>query len=149
MKIYFAAAIRAGRDLQPIYEAIVRHLKDAGHTVLSEQVASKTVEADERTVTDLQIYTQDTARLGECDVVIAEVTVPSLGVGYEIAYALHRWGRPVQCLCRAGTHLSAMLTGNTHPSLQVVFYEDLTAALAEVDRFLILSAPSLGGGIGD
>jgi nucleoside 2-deoxyribosyltransferase len=136
MKIYFAASIRAGRALQPTYEALVQHLQDAGHTVLSEQVASKTVVADERGMTDQHIYTQDTGLLDRCDAVVAEVTVPSLGVGYEIAYALHTRNRPVLCLCQAGTSLSAMLTGNTMPGLRVVFYAELAQALAEMDRFL-------------
>jgi nucleoside 2-deoxyribosyltransferase len=136
MNIYFAASIRAGRALQPTYEAIVHHLKDTGHTVLSEQVASKTILAEERDITDRQIYTQDTGMLDRCDVVVAEVTVPSLGVGYEIGYALHQGHRPVLCLCQAGTPLSAMLTGNTSPGVRIVFYDTLSAALAEVDRFL-------------
>jgi hypothetical protein len=53
--------------------------------------------------------------LDQAAAVIAEVTVPSLGVGYEIAYALHARAIPVLGLCRAGTRLSAMLTGCTHP----------------------------------
>ncbi|MBI5958465.1 MAG: nucleoside 2-deoxyribosyltransferase [Chloroflexi bacterium] len=136
MNIYFAASIRAGRELQPSYEAIVQHLKDTGHTVLSEQVASKTIIVEERDVTDQQIYTQDTGMLDRCDVVVAEVTVPSLGVGYEIAYALHKTHKPVLCLCQGGTHLSAMLTGNTTLGLRIVFYTSVSAALLEVDRFL-------------
>lgn len=141
MNIYFAASIRAGRDLQPTYELLVQYLKQAGHTVLSEQVASKNIVTDERGVSDQQIYTQDIELLDCCDVVIAEVTVPSLGVGYEIAYALHRWRRPVLCLAQAGTNLSAMLTGNTARGLRVAFYENQTAALAEVDWFLRANAP--------
>lgn len=140
MNLYFAASIRAGRELQPTYEAIVRHLQAAGHIVLSEQVASETVIADERGMTDQHIYTQDAALLDRCDAVVAEVTVPSLGVGYEIAYALHYRNKPVLCLCRTGTHLSAMLSGNTTPGLRVVFYEALAEALAKIDQFLSAGA---------
>lgn len=136
MNIYFAGSIRAGRMLQPTYAAIVAHLKAAGHAVLSEHVAAQGVETDESQLSDAAIYTQDTAWLDACDAVVAEVTVPSLGVGYEIAYALHRARKPVLCLCRRGTLLSAMIAGNTTPGLRVAFYADLDDALETTDRFL-------------
>lgn len=136
MQLYFAASIRAGRELQPVYAAIVDHLRRAGHTVLSEHVASATLEADEVGQSDRDIYVQDIGWLDQAAAVIAEVTVPSLGVGYEIAYALHVRAIPVLGLCRAGTHLSAMLTGCTHPLLRIAFYDDLGSALEAIDRFL-------------
>ncbi len=135
MQLYFAASIRGGRELQPAYAAIVDHLRRAGHTVLSEHVASASVEVDEPGQTDRDIYVQDIGWLDRAAAVIAEVTVPSLGVGYEIAYALHVRNIPVLGLCRAGTRLSAMLTGCTHPLLQIAFYDDLAGALQAVDRF--------------
>jgi nucleoside 2-deoxyribosyltransferase len=134
MKIYFAASIRGGRSLQTTYQAIVEHLKQSGHEVLSENVAFETMA--EQGISDEAIYAQDTAWLDECDAVVAEVTTPSLGVGYEIGYALHKAHKPVLCLCKAGTHLSAMLHGNGDPRLRIVFYADLPQATAEADRFL-------------
>jgi len=137
MKIYFAASIRGGRRLQPTYQALVDHLRQSGHVVLSEGVAFETMA--EQGVSDEEIYQQDTAWLDECDVVVAEVTVPSLGVGYEIGYALHKAAKPVLCLCQQGTNLSAMLTGNTSSAMRAVFYEDLAGALREIDEFLAAS----------
>ena len=134
--VYFAGAIRSGRELQPTYAAVVAHLLAAGCIVLSEQVASATIDEDEIGLTDAQIYAHDVGRLAVCDAMVAEVTVPSLGVGYEIAYTLHHRERPVLCLCREGTSLSAMLTGNPHPGLRLVFYTDLDHALAAIDHFL-------------
>jgi nucleoside 2-deoxyribosyltransferase len=134
MKIYFAASIRGGRALQTTYQIIVEHLKQSGHEVLSENVAFKTMA--EQGMSDEAIYTQDTAWLNGCDVVVAEVTVPSLGVGYEIGYALHQTKKPVLCLCERGTSLSAMIHGNMDSALRVRFYTDLAEALLEIDRFL-------------
>jgi nucleoside 2-deoxyribosyltransferase len=134
MKIYFAASIRGGRGLQTTYQAIVDHLKQSGHEVLSENVAFETMA--EQGISDGAIYVQDMAWLDECDVVVAEVTTPSLGVGYEIGYALHKVHKPVLCICKAGTHLSAMLRGNTAPGLRIVVYADLPQALVETDQFL-------------
>ncbi len=134
--VYFAGAIRAGRALQPTYAALVAHLIDMGCVVLSEEVGSATLDEEERGLTDAQIYVHDLERLAMADAVVAEVTVPSLGVGYEISYMLHHRERPVLCLCREGTSLSAMLTGNPHPGLRLVFYPDLDHALAAIDHFL-------------
>ncbi|MBN1966922.1 MAG: nucleoside 2-deoxyribosyltransferase [Anaerolineae bacterium] len=136
MKIYFAGAIRAGRDLQPTYLTIVQHLNRAGHIVLTEHVADQNVLDDERLTTEEAIYVQDTAWLDECEAMVAEVTIPSLGVGYEIAYALHKADKPVLCLCRQGTHLSAMILGSTAPRLRVVFYDDVADMLRAVDEFV-------------
>lgn len=137
MKIYLAASIRGGRRLQPTYQALVDYLRESGHVVLSEGVAFETMA--EQGVSDEVIYRQDTAWLDACDVVVAEVTVPSLGVGYEIGYALHRAGKPVLCLCQQGANLSAMLAGNTAPTMRVAFYENLAGALQEIDEFLAAS----------
>jgi nucleoside 2-deoxyribosyltransferase len=142
MKIYFAASIRGGRDLQATYQAIVEHLKQSGHEVLSENVAFETMA--EQGISDEAIYTQDTAWLDECDVVVAEVTTPSLGVGYEIGFALHKAHKPVLCLCHADTHLSAMLHGNTNSGLRIVFYDDLPQGMAEIDQFLVRNRKGAG-----
>ena len=58
------------------------------------------------------LYAQDTAWLNECDLVIAECTCPSLGVGYELAYA-ERLGKPCFVFYDKGRgNLSAMIKGN-------------------------------------
>ena len=63
---------------------------------------------------DVDIYEQDTAWLREADVVIAECTTPSLGVGYELAYA-EAHGIPVHIFYnKSRANLSAMLTGNKY-----------------------------------
>ncbi len=136
MNIYFAASIRAGRELQPLYAEIVAYLRREGHTVLTEHIAASTVLDDEQDLTEEAIYAQDTAWLDVCDAVIAEVTVPSLGVGYEIGYALHQAHKPVLCLCRRGVNLSAMLLGNPDPRLRVVFYDDLAEVCRALDAFV-------------
>jgi hypothetical protein len=134
LKIYFAASIRGGRALQSTYQALVEDLRQSGHTVLSENVAFVTLADDEWT--DEAICAQDTAWLDECDAVVAEVTTPSLGVGYEIAYALHHAHKPVLCLCQRSVHLSAMIAGNTHPLLTVLTYDDVPGALRAAHHWL-------------
>lgn len=83
-------------------------------TVLTEHVGSANLNLMEQGKRDEAIYTQDTGWLRECDLVIAECTCPSLGVGYELAYAESR-RKPCHIFYdRTKTQLSAMLTGNPY-----------------------------------
>lgn len=113
-KIYFAGSIRGGRQDAELYKRIIQHIQKR-HIVLTEHVGdlslSKTDSLKDR---DVAIYEQDTAWLRESDLVIAECTTPSLGVGYELAYA-ENLGKPVHILYdKSRTNLSAMLAGNKH-----------------------------------
>jgi nucleoside 2-deoxyribosyltransferase len=73
--------------------------------------------------------------LNSCDAVIAEVTAPSLGVGYEIGMA-ESTGKPILCLFRSdkGARLSAMLSGNS--AVKVFNYAALTEAKAAITEFI-------------
>ena len=137
MNIYFCGSIRGGRGPQPVYAALVNHLERGGHTVPTAHVATPDVLGDERGYSPEEIYQRDVEWLDACEAVIAEVTQPSLGVGYEVAYALHQARKPVLCLCQAGTPLSAMILGNGDPLLRLVFYHDVAEALTAIDRFLV------------
>jgi len=113
MKIYFAASIRGGRDDRKIYEDIIKILQKHG-TVLTEHIGNQNLsDGGEYERPDELIFQRDMQFLEECDIVIAEVTTPSLGVGYEIARA-ELMEKPVLCLFREenGKRLSAMIAGN-------------------------------------
>ncbi len=113
MKIYFAGAIRGGREDAQLYENIIAYLKDKGE-VLTEHVGSTNLNwKGEISRKDEEIYNRDMEWLKSADIVIAEVTTPSLGVGYELGIA-EKLNIPVLCLYRPneGSRLSAMISGN-------------------------------------
>ena len=114
MDIFFSGSIRGGRDDAALYREVINMLEAYGD-VLTEHVGAEDVEAKEAAVglSDEDIYQQDVAWLRQADVVVAEVTTPSLGVGYELGRAV-AWGTPVLCLYRPGGEhdLSAMVRGN-------------------------------------
>jgi len=126
LKIYFAGAISAGRERQPLYAEMVHFLETLGAEVLSAHVAKADVLAREAKLTAEEIFNRDLQFIESCDGMIAEVSRPSLGVGYEIATALSLW-RPTLCLCEQEIFLTRMLTGNSHPRLQICFYRDPAA----------------------
>lgn len=111
MKVYFAGSIRGGRTDAKLYQRIIEYIKQTD-AVLTEHVGNLELSSMEGSG-DKNIYAQDTAWLRESDLVIAECTCPSHGVGYELAYAEHH-RKPVHIFYRAGTNLSAMLTGNNY-----------------------------------
>ena len=132
-KIYFAGSIRGGRVDAKLYSRMIAHMKHMGHTVLTEHVGSSNLCLVEQGHTDAAIYLQDTAWLRECDVVVAECTQVSLGVGYELAYA-EAHGKEVHIFYRPKeTMLSAMLSGNEY--FHIHQYDSEEELLAQVRAF--------------
>ncbi len=133
-KIYFAGSIRAGRVDAGLYQRMIRHMQKTD-TVLTEHVGFPELNLLERgRDRDAEIYDQDTAWLRESELLIAECTCPSLGVGYELAYA-EKYGKPCYIFYnRAKTQLSAMLTGD--PYFTIIPYEEEDQIFDALDDIL-------------
>ena len=130
--IYFAGSIRGGRQDAALYQKIIALINETDR-VLPEHVGDLSLSLTEGQG-DQSIYEQDTAWLRACDLVIAECTQPSLGVGYELAYA-ERYGKPVHIFYRKGENLSAMLTGDAY--FRIHPYESEDEIMAQVRSILI------------
>lgn len=133
LKIYFCGSIRGGRDDQELYYQLIEFLKTKG-VVLTEHIGDKDVAADQNK-TDTEIYLRDMKWLEEADLVIAEVSTPSLGVGFEIAGALHQ-DKKIMCLSQSNKHarLSALISGC--PDLPVFVYSNLNEAKTALEDFI-------------
>lgn len=135
MKIYFAGSIRAGRDDAAIYEVMIARLRAFGD-VLTEHVGNPalSVRGDDGP-DDRQIHERDMSWLKSCDCVVAEITTPSLGVGYELAWAT-AMKKPVLCLHRAvpGRPLSAMIAGS--PGIQTAAYSSVDDVKPIMEEFI-------------
>jgi|SRR3989344_6180905 len=124
MNIYFIGSIRGGRINQPNYAEIVEILKQKGN-VLSRHVAEESIsEHGETELSKEEIHDREIASLVKSDLVVAEVTAPSLGVGYLISEALHI-GKKVIALYQGEDNLklSAMIKGNKN--IRVLTYDTL------------------------
>jgi len=134
MKIYFAGSIRGGRDDADLYMKIIEHLQKYGD-VLTEHVGSKEIDQGGEKLAEEEIYQRDMDWLTSADIVVAEVTTPSLGVGFEIAKALES-GKKILCLFRkdSGRSLSAMISGCKE--LEVVSYGNLDEAIESIREFI-------------
>ncbi len=131
MKIYFCGSIRGGRDLAHTYELIIGMLRKFG-TVLTEHVGSdEVIQKKDKVLSEKEIHDRDLGWIVESDLLVAEVTVPSLGVGYEIGRAIEM-GKPVLCLYDAGSGkaLSAMIAGSDKVEIE------LYKKVEEIERIL-------------
>jgi len=118
MKIYFSGSISGGREHEAIYQHLVVRLQAQGHDVLSAHVADPVAIEYEKDASPREVFERDVAWVDECEVMIAEVSTPSLGVGYEYGRAVQQ-GKPVLCVYRSGLRMSKMITGNPAPNLAV------------------------------
>jgi len=140
MNIYFACSITGGREFEPVYQAIIAALLADGHTIPTAHLADSGVIALEAIVSPLAVYERDITWINNCDALVAEVSTPSHGVGYEVAYALSI-GKPVQCIYQVGRPVSKMLSGNSHPCIQVNSYQNTDNAIAILRSFLSKCSP--------
>lgn len=134
MKIYFAGSIRGGRQDKKTYEILINHLKNYGN-VLTEHVADfNLTKYGERSNSDSKIFDRDIKWLYESNVFVADISQPSIGVGYELRH-VEEHGIPNLCLFRnrRGLRPSPMISGNDR--FNIFLYRDINEALKIVDAF--------------
>jgi 2'-deoxynucleoside 5'-phosphate N-hydrolase len=135
MNIYFACSITGGRQDEQVYQRLVAALQDYGHQVPTALLASPDVMPLEGVVSADDVYARDVGWITECDMLLAEISTPSHGVGYEIGYALSL-GKKVLCLYRKGKKVSKMILGNPHPQLTVHAYDTPDQAVDMLNTYL-------------
>ena len=134
-KIYFAGSIRGGRKDKGLYEKLIIYLQDFGE-VLTEHVGHKDLtDSGESSMSDKEIFERDIAWLTASDIIVAEVTTPSLGVGFEIARGLEL-KKTILCLyrIRKDKNLSAMISGC--PGLMIEEYKTINEAKQIIARII-------------
>ncbi|MEI8364518.1 MAG: nucleoside 2-deoxyribosyltransferase [archaeon] len=142
--IYFAGSITGGRDDAPVYAILIEYLKTKGK-VLTEHIGSSSIlekgeeNSNEGTKMSFEdIYLRDIDWIKEADILIAEVTKPSLGVGYELGFA-EKLNIPIICLYREDEtnkdkRLSAMVDGNKYNI--VIKYKNINDVILQLDKYL-------------
>lgn len=139
LKVYFAGSIRGGRADADLYGRLIKFMQSKCKcAVLTEHVGLDSVAEHEAPLTEKEIYDRDMDWLRESDCVVAEVTQPSLGVGYELAMA-ETLKKPTLCLFRGKPGgLSAMLTGCSYFKIENVETEE--AEQKAIQDFLAANA---------
>lgn len=135
MNIYFACSITGGREFESVYQKIVAALMEDGHEIPTSHLAQSEVMENERALAPCDVYERDVNWIKNCDVLIAEVSVPSHGVGYEIAFALGI-GKRVLCLHQQDRRVSKMITGNSDLALKIYSYTTVEDAITKARNFM-------------
>ena len=140
MNIYFCGSIRGGRDLASTYAEMIAMLGSYGRVLTEHLGSDEVIEAKDRVLSDKEIHDRDLQWIVESDMLVAEVTVPSLGVGYEIGRAIEM-GKPVLCLFKQGSEytISAMIAGSD--KVEMKYYQSLEEVKDLFEAFFSLHGP--------
>ena len=135
IKFYFCGSIRGGRKLASDYQRIIEMLKPYGQVLTEHLGDDKEIETKDRILTDVQIHDRDMDWIRESDFLLAEVSIPSLGVGYEIGRAIEL-EKPVLALFRSDSDfiLSAMIAGSE--GLTLLRYKNLAELPEKIAEFI-------------
>ena len=141
MTIYLACTVRGDRGGVAAGRAICERLEQYGHTVQTKHLLADNVETAEAQITEADVFARDLEWLTRCDVLVAEASGSSFGVGFEVGYVLGRaktsGQRVVLLYDRSRRHaISRLITGNNDPACTTFGYGSLDELTAFIDRQL-------------
>ena len=150
MRIYLACTVRGDRGGVLAGRAICERLQRHGHEVLTTHLLADDVEASESQISERDVYRRDLAWLTACDVLVAEASGSSYGVGFEVGYVLGRAqasGQRVVLLydrARRDT-ISRLIIGNDDGACETFEY----GSIQELTDFIDRRFADAAGGRGD
>src|SRR5438105_12713457 len=139
MRIYLACTVRGDRAGVFAGRAIADRLQRHGHEVLTLHLLAGNVDAAESQLTEEEVYRRDIEWLSTCDVLVAEASGSSYGVGFEVGYVLGRAsasGQRVVLLYDRGRHsaISRLITGNCDGACTTFGYGSIDELIAFIDE---------------
>ena len=137
MRIYLACTVRGDRSGVLAGRAICERLQRRGHEVLTTHLLADDVESAESQLTEGDVFRRDLEWLSSCDVLVAEASGSSYGVGFEVGYVLGRapaTGQRVVLVYDRNRRnaISRLITGNDDSSCRTFAY----ASIDELGAFL-------------
>ena len=141
MRIYLACTVRGDRAGVLAGRAICARLQWHGHEVLTTHLLGDNVEGLEATLTEAQVFRRDLEWLSGCDVLVAEASGSSYGVGFEVGYVIGRaretGQRVILVYDAARRHaLSRLITGNCDAACTTFAYESVDDVVTFIDQQL-------------
>lgn len=137
MTVYLACTVRGDRSTLATVRHIASRLEAAGHEVLTAHLLDDYVDEGEGDESNRAVFERDLRWLESCDLLVAEASGSSYGVGFEVGYILGRapaTGQRALVMYEASreSSVSRMISGNTHRFCAVLAYE----TIEEIDTFL-------------
>lgn len=141
MRIYLACTVRGDRGAVAALRSLAAALEERGHAILTKHLLEDGVDAAEAALSERAVYDRDIAWLESCDLLIADASGSSYGVGFEVGYVLGRSDRTSQrvLLLYRGDRLSQisrLVAGNGHGRCTVFAYAHPSDLVDQVLRVL-------------
>lgn len=139
LRIYLACTVRGDRGGVEAGRAIAARLQARGHEVLTTHLLADDVDAAEAAVTEDAVYRRDIDWLSSCDLLVAEASGSTYGVGFEVGYVLGRapqTGQRVVLVYDRARHsaISRLITGNCDANCATFGYGSIDELLAWLER---------------
>jgi nucleoside 2-deoxyribosyltransferase len=137
--IYLACTVRGDRGGVAAGRAISERLHELGHRVLTTHLLAADVNEAESKLTEEDVYRRDLDWLSQCDVLVAEASGSTYGVGFEVGYVLGRspvTGQQVVLLYdRTRRHaISRLIVGNCDGACTTFGYGSLDELIAFIEE---------------
>lgn len=134
MKIYISGSIYGGREKLETYKKIIPALENFAE-VLNRNIADDEVLEKEAAQNDEDIFNDLELKIKSADLVFAEVTIPSLGVGYELGLADTIGKKVIGIYDSTITpKVSTMIRGNKR--IKLISYENIDEILNNLKEIL-------------
>ena len=134
MKIYISGSIYGGTQKIETYQKLIPALEKYGE-VLDKQIADPNTIANEAFQTDEEIYLDLEQKLITADLIFAEVSIPSLGVGFELGFADKLGKRIIAIYDEIYTpKVSTMIRGNKR--IKLIPYKDISEIIEKLDDLI-------------
>lgn len=134
MKIYVSGSMYGGQQKIDTYKKLVDKLEEYGE-VLTKQIADPKAIENEKYQKDEDIYNDLEKKLEKADILIAEVSVPSIGVGYEIGYA-SKLNKKIVAIYDKNyiDKVTTMIRGNKN--IKIIPYKDIREILDKIEEII-------------
>ena len=129
MKVYLSVPMIANRAIDRA-KLMAKAIEDSGNEVTSPWVLGQI----EKSVSQVNVFERDRTGSETCDVLVADVTEPSTGVGMEIM-AAYKAGRRVVIVTKKGNMTSRML--QHMDGKETLEYEDESEVYRELRGLLM------------
>lgn len=139
LRVYLACTVRGDRGGVIAGRTIRDRLQAAGHDVLTGHLLADDVEAAESRLSAADVYRRDLEWLTSCDVLVAEASGSSYGVGFEVGYVLARAAATGQRVLLVYSEarqdaVSRLISGNCDPRCMTYAYSSTEDLAAFIDR---------------
>lgn len=120
MKIYLAHSLTQAPEEFKTEMVKLRKLLKTEHEVLEFKGLMAGTPED--------VYYHDVQCVKDCDILLAEVSYPAIGLGFEIATAL-QLNKKVIAVAKTDAKISRLVLGITHPNYKFIRYEKIDQIL--------------------